>query len=114
MSMRLGPVAAASAFIVGMTEYAKVVSDTAVFNVGGIRAIRDLHAIADSVKLELDFRDGVGGALDEIRAELKQQAERLEARGFDVDIDIRAMIIQRVVASGYSRYDRRFCPRVQT
>lgn len=90
MSMRLDPVAAASEFIVGMTEYTKAVSDTAVFTVGGIHAYPGIsNVIADSVKLELDFRDGVGGALDEIRAELRQQAECLEAQGFDVDIDIR-------------------------
>ena len=90
MSMRLDPVAAASEFIVGMTEYTRMVSDSAVFTVGGIHAYPGIsNVIADSVRLELDFRDGVGGALDEIRAELRRQAESLEAQGFEVIVDIR-------------------------
>ena len=90
MSMRLDPVAAASEFIVSMTEYTGMVSDSAVFTVGGIHAYPGIsNVIADSVRLELDFRDGVGGALDEIRAEIRRQAEGLEARGFEVIVDIR-------------------------
>lgn len=87
MDMRLDPVAAAADFIIRLTEFAEEASDTATLTFGGINSQPGMsNVIAKKASLKLDFRDGVGGALEEIDCEVHKRAKELEKAGFEVNM----------------------------